>query len=120
MTDKRIQELQKALGEALYPLGITVHRGALTHAAGESYYLIYDVDVTDIAWANNRAIIQRVDVETRYFARHPPIPDEHMTKIAKIMGTMGYRQDGLPTDAPTLATTDYVGEITSWTRTDVI
>ena len=120
MTDKRIQELQKALGEALYPLGITVHRGALTHAAGESYYLIYDVDVTDVAWANNRAIIQRVDVETRYFARHPPMPDEHLAKITKIMGALGYRQDGLPTDAPTLATTDYVGEITSWTRTDVI
>lgn len=111
------QELQSMLGVGLYPLGITVHKGRLTEPAKDAYYLIYDPDETPLEWANNKPLIVRQDVEIRYYAKRAPLPADHIEAIARILRDMGMHPDGGPEPAPTLAPTDYVGEITDWTRT---
>ncbi len=120
MEDVRVKELQKALGTALYPLGVTVHESELLHAAREEYYLVFDVDAENTAWANDAPLMQEVYVTLRYYARHAPVPQEHIDSIYAVMAKLGYKRDGIPIPAPTLAPTDYVGEITDWIRTDVV
>lgn len=108
MTDYA-KEVQQALDAALYPLGVTSHQGALKAGTGEAYYLIYDIDTPYAGWANNRPILQRVDVETRYYAKSPPIVDAHLDALASAMRSIGYMEDGGPYPLPQLVVTDYTG-----------
>lgn len=109
MTDYA-KEVQQALDAALYPLGVTSHKGALKAGTGEAYYLIYDIDdASYVSWANDRPLLQRVDVETRYYAKTPPIVDAHLTALVDAMRGIGYMEDGGPYPLPQLLPTDYTG-----------
>jgi hypothetical protein len=114
------QALQKALGTALYPLGVTVHNGELETAATEAHYLIFTVEEIYTSWANNLPLLGAVDVELRYYARRPPCAPEHLRRIHEIMRGLGYREDGLPVDTPRLNRTDYAGKIMTYHGIEVI
>lgn len=103
------QEVQQTLDAALYPLGITSHHGALKAGTGEAYYVTYDIDTPYIGWANDRPILQSVEVETRYYAKTPPIDGAHLDALVHAMRADGYMEDGGPYPLPQLLPTDYVG-----------
>lgn len=107
---KAEKALQKALGTALYPLGIVVLRGEMQPAACGEHALVFDVKETHSAWANDRPILSEVDVELRYYARSAPLEPEHLARIHEVMRGLGYREDGAPADTPRVNATDYVGK----------